>query len=49
MEATGDRTRAEAWFTKYNVMPAELKTALAKTNNIPVDIYPVYSLGTRYR
>ena len=43
MEATGDRARAEAWFTKYDRMPAELKTALAATSNIPVDINPVFS------
>ena len=29
MEATGDRARAESWFAKYDVMPAELKAALA--------------------
>jgi hypothetical protein len=43
MEATGDRARAEAWFAKYDVMPAALKAALAATNDIPVDVYPVYS------
>jgi len=43
MEANGDRPRAEAWFTKYDRMPAELKTALAGTSNIPVDINPVFS------
>jgi hypothetical protein len=43
MEATGDRARVEAWFKKYDVMPQELKTALAATTNIPVDINPVFS------
>jgi hypothetical protein len=43
MEATGDRARAEAWFSKYDRMPAELKTALAATTNIPVDINPLFS------
>jgi hypothetical protein len=43
MEATGDRARVEAWFTKYDRMPTELKTALAGTTNIPVDINPVFS------
>jgi hypothetical protein len=43
MEATGDRSRAEAWFTKYDKMPAELKTALAATKDIPVDILPIFS------
>jgi hypothetical protein len=43
MEATGDRVRAEAWFKKYDRMPQELKTALAATAGIPVDINPVFS------
>jgi hypothetical protein len=43
MEATGDRARVETWFTKYDRMPQELKTALAATTNIPVDINPVFS------
>ncbi len=43
MEATGDRARAEAWFTKYDKMPAELTKALAKTVDIPVDINPIFS------
>ena len=43
MEATGDRGRAEAWFKKYDVMPAELRV-LAATSDIPVDIHPVFSL-----
>jgi hypothetical protein len=47
MEATGDRGRVEAWFRKYDVMPAELKTALAATGNIPVDINPVFSFPDR--
>jgi len=43
MEATGDRARTEAWFTKYDRMPAELKSALAATSAIPVDVNPVFS------
>jgi hypothetical protein len=43
MEAAGDRSRAEAWFTKYDRMPRELKTALAATSDIPVDVNPVFS------
>ncbi len=43
MEATGDRARAEGWFTKYDRMPPELKTALLATSAIPVDINPVFS------
>jgi len=39
-EATGDRTRTDAWFKKYGGMPAELSALLAKTSDIPVDIDP---------
>jgi hypothetical protein len=42
-EATGDRARAEAWFARYDKMPAELKSALAATADIPVDIRPIFS------
>jgi hypothetical protein len=42
-EATGDRARAEAWFAKYDKMPAELKSALGATADIPVDIRPIFS------
>jgi hypothetical protein len=41
-EATGDRARAEAWFKKYAVMPADLSAALAKGSNIPVDVDPEF-------
>src|SRR5215212_10267746 len=41
IEATGDRPRAEAWFAKYDKMPASLHTALAKTSSVPIDIDPV--------
>jgi hypothetical protein len=43
MEARGDRARAEAWFAKYDRMPAALKSALSATSDVPVDVYPVYS------
>jgi hypothetical protein len=43
IEATGDRTRAENWFARYDQMPAELTAALARTSGIPVDIDPVFS------
>ena len=43
IEATGDRGRAEAWFAKYDRMPAQLTQALAATRDIPVDIDPVFS------
>jgi hypothetical protein len=41
-EATGDRARAENWFKKYAVMPPELSGALAKANDIPVDVDPEF-------
>ena len=43
IEAGGDRRRAEAWFAKYDSMPAELKSALNSANDVPVDIDPVFS------
>jgi hypothetical protein len=47
IEATGDRSRAEAWFAKYDRMPDELKTALAATGDIPVDINPVFAFADK--
>ena len=44
IEATGDRARAEAWFTRYDRLPPELGAALAKTADIPVDLDPVSEL-----
>ena len=48
-EATGDRARAEAWFKKYAVMPPELTAALAKANDIPVDVDPEFSFSPTVR
>jgi hypothetical protein len=45
IEATGDRARAERWFTKYGTMPAQLQAALSKTGSVPVDIDPITSFG----
>jgi hypothetical protein len=42
-EATGDRARADAWFTKYDTMPPTLKAALAAAGDVPVDVDPVFS------
>lgn len=47
IEATGDRARAEAWFNKYDKMPADLKAALAKTSSIPVDFDPIMGIPDR--
>ncbi|HLH15641.1 MAG TPA: hypothetical protein VKX45_00400 [Bryobacteraceae bacterium] len=49
IEATGDRARAEAWFAKYDRMPAELTEALKATQGIPVDIDPVFSFPDEVR
>jgi hypothetical protein len=43
IEATGDRARAEKWFKKYDAMPPDLKAALEKASDLPVDIDPVFS------
>jgi hypothetical protein len=40
-EATGDRARVEAWFTKYGSMPPELTKALEAASDVPVDIDPI--------
>ena len=45
IEATGDRARAERWFAKYSAMPAQLKAALDKTTNVPVDVDPITDFG----
>jgi hypothetical protein len=49
IEASGDRARAENWFKKYDTMPAELKSALAAANSVPVDIEPVFSFSQEPR
>ncbi len=43
IEATGARVRAEAWFNRYDKMPADLAASLKSANNVPVDIEPVFS------
>ena len=44
-EATGDRARADAWFNKYDKMPADLKAALAAAEDVPVDVDPIFSFA----
>ena len=48
-EATGDRARVEAWFAKYDRMPDDLAKTLAASNDIPVDIDPVFSFPESVR
>ena len=43
MEATGDRARTEAWFKKYDVVPAELHESLQKGASVPVDVDPIFT------
>ena len=43
IEAAGDRKRAESWFKKYDVMPAELQASLKSASKVPVDIDPVFA------
>jgi hypothetical protein len=45
IEATGDRARAEAWFSRYDKMPADLKAALNLVSDVPVDVEPVTSFS----
>jgi hypothetical protein len=45
MEGTGDRARTEAWFKKYDVIPAELQSSLDRATSVPVDIDPIFSFG----
>jgi hypothetical protein len=40
IEATGDRARSEAWFARYDKMPAELRASLEKAKDLPVDFDP---------
>jgi hypothetical protein len=49
IEATGDRARAETWFKKYDVMPAELKASLKSAAKLPVDVDPVFTFKERVR
>jgi hypothetical protein len=42
-EATGNRTRAEEWFMKYDTMPVELRQALASARDVPIDVDPIFS------
>ena len=48
-EANGDRAGAEAWMTKYDVMPAALTRALESTTSIPVDVTPDFELSRGVR
>jgi hypothetical protein len=42
-EATGSRSRAEAWFLRYDKMPPALAAALESAKDVPVDVEPKFS------
>jgi len=42
IEATGDSKRAEAWFAKYDKMPAQLAAILKQVKGVPVDVDPSF-------
>ena len=44
IEATGDRQRAESWFKRLDIVPAELRSTLKSADSVPVDVDPVFSL-----
>jgi hypothetical protein len=48
-EATGDRARAEAWFSKYDRMPQALTMVLAGATDVPVDVDPIFSFAEPVR
>jgi hypothetical protein len=48
-EATGDRTRAENWFRKYDVISPQLETALDRAVGVPVDVDPLFSFPRKVR
>jgi hypothetical protein len=48
-EATGDRTRTEAWFAKYDRMPQDLTAVLARATDVPVDVDPIFSFAEPVR
>jgi hypothetical protein len=48
-EAQGDRAGVEAWFSKYDVMPASLTKALESTKDIPIDVTPEFELESEAR
>jgi hypothetical protein len=49
IEATGNRERAENWFKKYDVLPAELQVSLKAASKLPVDVDPVFSFPERIK
>jgi len=48
-EATGDRARAEAWFTKYGSIPPDLAKSLEAASDVPVDVDPIFPFSEPMR
>jgi len=48
-EGTGDRARAEAWFTKYDTVPPALKQALDAARDVPIDVDPIVAFDETVR
>ena len=48
-EATGNRARAEAWFTKYDRMPPAVTAMFAGAKDVPIDIDPIFSFAEPVR
>ncbi|HET9831369.1 MAG TPA: hypothetical protein VFP91_06660 [Vicinamibacterales bacterium] len=48
-EATGNRSRTEAWFAKYDRMPPALTNVLASAKGVPIDIDPLFSFAEPVR
>jgi hypothetical protein len=49
IEVTGDRVRAENWFRKYDVVPADLQISLKAASKVPVDVDPVFSFPEKVK
>jgi hypothetical protein len=49
MEATGDRSKTESWFKKYDVVPSELQESLNKGKTVPVDVDPMFAFPRRVK
>jgi hypothetical protein len=49
MEATGDRSKTESWFKKYDVVPPELQESLNRGKTVPVDVDPMFAFSRRVK
>ena len=49
IEATGDRERAAAWFTRYDVISPDLQSSLDKAASVPVDLDPIFSFPRKVK